>query len=64
MIGCSLLIKESGVLIGLGLGRAGIGRRDVSEVREEEAETILAALEEMEPEHCYKMVICAAAAGQ
>ena len=52
------------MLIGLGLGRAGIGRRDVSEVRAEEAETILAALEEMEPEHCYKMVICAAAAGE
>ena len=52
------------MLIGLGLGRAGIGRRDVSEVTEEEAETVLAALEEMEPEHCYKMVICAASTGQ
>ena len=41
------------------------GRRAVTEAaRTAEAEAIIAMLVDMEPEHCYKMVICAASTGQ
>ena len=41
------------------------GRRAATEAaRTAEAEAIIAMLVDMEPEHCYKMVICAASTGQ
>ena len=72
------LAKGAGVLAGLTLGRAlnnrrggrgrgrRRGRREVGgeETEESEARAVINMLVDMEPEHCFKMVFCAATTGQ
>ena len=77
-LGAGVLAKGAGVLAGLTLGRAlnnrrggrgrgrRRGRREVGgeETEESEARAVINMLVDMEPEHCFKMVFCAATTGQ
>merc|ERR1712203_6082 len=74
--GLAVLTKIAGVAGGLLLSRAlanrggsrrggrRYGKRSVQEEEELELEVTLKMLSEMEPEHCYKRVICAANTGK
>lgn len=77
-LGAGILAKGAGVFAGLTLGRAlnnrrggrgrgrRRGRREVGgeETEEAEARAVINMLVDMEPEHCFKMVFCAATTGQ